>query len=163
MNICPKCQSKFSRLAKGKCPSCRTGLTRIEGLLVLESEKRIPELLLQNYELNVSRVRRQTFYFNRGKERAAQLSYAVNFFNKTKEFLSKQATPISATPESFAFMVMAEIMTDQFCRTTVSIHGLNNFIANACSAVHQSKVAEQKQKALSHSIDLTPKFEVRVF
>jgi hypothetical protein len=145
---------------KGSCPLCKASLKRIEGLLVLESEKRLPELLLQNYELNVSRVRKETYYFPKGKIRAAQLNYAINFLNKTKEYLSKQPTSIPLTTEHFALMVMAEIMSDQFCKATVSMRGLNNFIPAACSAVYQSKIQEQQNKALSYSIDLSPTFSV---
>ena len=162
-NICPKCNHEIERLSKGKkCPSCKATLERIDNYYVLESEKRIPETLLQSYEMNVSRVcpGLNFKYFQKGRVRAAQLAYAANFFLKTKEFLLSQPETISATPESFSLMVMAEIMTDDFSRRTQSMHGLEKFILNACKNVYLSKLNEKRETALYHSIDLSPAFDV---
>lgn len=163
IHICPKCKSEFQRVTKGACPLCKTSLKKVEGTFLLESEARIPELLLQNYEINASNAKGVCFSFTRGKERSAQLVYAVNFFQKTREWLGKQSTPIKATPESFALMVLAEIMTPSFSKSTHSIRGLNSFINNACTEVYTTKVAEQEKTVLYHSLDLSPSFEVKVF
>lgn len=150
-------------MSKEACPLCKVSLKKVEGTYLLSSEARIPELLLQNYEINASNVKGVCFSFTRGKERAAQLAYAVNFFQKTKEWLHKQPTSIKATPESFALMVLAEIMTQSFSKSTRSMYGLNGFINNACTEVYTTKIKEQEQSVLYHSLDLSPAFEVKVF
>ena len=162
-HICPKCHGEFQRMSKSGCALWRVSLKKVEGTFLLESEARIPELLLQNYEMNVSNARGEYFSFTRGKVRAAQLSYTILFFQRAKEYLLRQPTSIKATAESFSFMVLAEIMTPEFSKRTQSVRGLNHFFDNACSAVYQTKIKEQQQSILHHSIDLSPSFEVKVF